>query len=33
MESQRSMTQVTCSDCGQPTEVPFVPTPGRPVYC
>ena len=33
MEPQRSMTQVTCSDCGQPTEVPFVPTPGRPVYC
>ena len=27
------MTQVTCSDCGQTTEVPFVPTPGRPVYC
>ena len=33
MEPQRSMTQVTCTDCGQPTEVPFVPTPGRPVYC
>ena len=29
----RAMTQVTCSGCGQTTEVPFVPTPGRPVYC
>ncbi|HUR69620.1 MAG TPA: CxxC-x17-CxxC domain-containing protein [Candidatus Thermoplasmatota archaeon] len=26
-------TQVTCSSCGQMTSVPFVPTPGRPVYC
>ncbi|HVM44946.1 MAG TPA: CxxC-x17-CxxC domain-containing protein [Candidatus Thermoplasmatota archaeon] len=33
MESPRGMTQVTCTECNQPTEVPFVPTPGRPVYC
>lgn len=24
----------TCSDCGKEiTELPFEPTPGRPVYC
>ncbi|MFH0954761.1 MAG: CxxC-x17-CxxC domain-containing protein [Candidatus Micrarchaeota archaeon] len=27
------MFDVTCSDCGQPTQVPFKPTDGRPVYC
>ncbi len=29
----RQMFQVTCSECGQQTEVPFKPTEGRPVYC
>ena len=29
----RQMTQVTCSSCGRQTEVPFVPTGDRPVYC
>ena len=29
----RQMTQVTCSNCGKETEVPFVPTGNRPVYC
>jgi CxxC-x17-CxxC domain-containing protein len=29
----RQMTQVTCSNCGRETEVPFVPTGNRPVYC
>ena len=29
----RQMTKVKCSDCGVETEVPFVPTAGRPVYC
>lgn len=29
----RAMTQATCSSCGQTTTVPFVPTPGRPVFC
>ncbi|HMA37419.1 MAG TPA: zinc-ribbon domain containing protein [Chloroflexia bacterium] len=29
----RQMTQVTCSNCGRATEVPFVPTGDRPVYC
>ncbi|MHA2131469.1 MAG: CxxC-x17-CxxC domain-containing protein, partial [Promethearchaeota archaeon] len=27
------MHKTTCSDCGNDTEVPFVPTEGRPVYC
>jgi len=31
--SERAMTTVTCSNCGQETQVPFVPTSGRPVYC
>ncbi len=29
----REMHTVTCSDCGQETQVPFKPTEGRPVYC
>ncbi len=29
----REMHQATCSDCQKPTEVPFKPTEGRPVYC
>jgi CxxC-x17-CxxC domain-containing protein len=29
----REMHSATCSDCGQETEVPFVPDPDRPVYC
>jgi CxxC-x17-CxxC domain-containing protein len=29
----RQMTQVVCSNCGKDTEVPFVPTGDRPVYC
>lgn len=29
----RSMHQVTCAVCGRLTEVPFLPTQGRPVYC
>jgi len=28
-----TMTNVTCSDCGKETEVPFKPTGDRPVYC
>lgn len=26
-------TAVTCSNCGKPTQVPFVPSGNRPVYC
>ncbi len=29
----RVMTDVTCSSCGKATQVPFVPTGNRPVYC
>jgi CxxC-x17-CxxC domain-containing protein len=29
----REMVDVTCSQCGKPTQVPFTPTEGRPVYC
>lgn len=27
------MHDAVCSDCGQPCQVPFKPTEGRPVYC
>jgi CxxC-x17-CxxC domain-containing protein len=30
---ERVMTQVTCANCGQETEVPFVPRGDKPVYC
>ncbi len=29
----REMFDTTCSDCGKATQVPFKPTPGKPVYC
>ena len=29
----REFHQATCAECGRPTEVPFKPTEGRPVYC
>ena len=29
----REMHDITCSDCGQPAQVPFKPTEGKPVYC
>lgn len=29
----RVMHDVTCSDCGKKTQVPFEPTQGRLVYC
>jgi CxxC-x17-CxxC domain-containing protein len=29
----RTMYSVTCDSCGRPTQVPFNPTNGRPVYC
>ena len=31
--AERVMTDVTCTSCGKETQVPFVPTPGRPVLC
>lgn len=30
---QRQFYPAVCSECGQETEVPFNPTPGKPVYC
>ena len=32
-DGPREMTEVSCSDCGQKTQVPFKPSAGRPVYC
>jgi CxxC-x17-CxxC domain-containing protein len=29
----RQVFEVVCSNCGQPAQVPFQPTSGRPVYC
>lgn len=29
----RTMHDVICSNCGKLTQVPFVPTGSRPVYC
>jgi CxxC-x17-CxxC domain-containing protein len=29
----REMFSVTCSECGQPAQVPFEPRTGKPVYC
>jgi CxxC-x17-CxxC domain-containing protein len=31
--SDRTMYPATCSSCGRETEVPFMPTSGRPVLC
>ena len=30
---EKQMFATTCSQCGNETEVPFQPTPGRPVLC
>jgi CxxC-x17-CxxC domain-containing protein len=30
---ERQFFPAVCSECGQQTEVPFEPTPGKPVYC
>ena len=29
----REMHDAVCADCGNKTQVPFKPSPGRPVYC
>src|SRR5215510_9365317 len=31
--SEKQMYPATCSNCGRDTEVPFMPTSGRPVLC
>ena len=30
---ERSLTRVVCAECGKECEVPFKPSPDRPVYC
>jgi CxxC-x17-CxxC domain-containing protein len=30
---ERTMHPAVCSNCGKQTEVPFVPTQAKPVYC
>ena len=30
---QRNMYKVICADCNKECEIPFKPSPGRPVYC
>lgn len=30
---RRQVTEVTCSECGQKTTVPFQPRGDKPVYC
>lgn len=29
----RTLYPAVCSECGKETQVPFRPTPGKPVYC
>ncbi len=31
--SEHTFQEVICAECGQLTQVPFVPRQGRPVYC
>lgn len=31
--AKREMYTAICSECGKETEVPFKPSPDRPVYC
>jgi CxxC-x17-CxxC domain-containing protein len=31
--SSREFHEAVCSQCGVTTQVPFRPTPGKPVYC
>ena len=33
MSARPRLFATNCSKCGLPTEVPFQPTDGRPVYC
>jgi CxxC-x17-CxxC domain-containing protein len=30
---ERQLVDAVCSSCGKETQVPFKPTPGKPVYC
>ncbi len=33
ISSSREFHEAVCSSCGVATQVPFRPTPGKPVYC
>ncbi|MGH7680751.1 MAG: zinc-ribbon domain containing protein [Candidatus Eiseniibacteriota bacterium] len=33
ISSSREFHEAVCSSCGVTTQVPFRPTPGKPVYC
>lgn len=33
MSGARQLFATVCSSCGKDTQVPFKPTPGKPVYC
>ena len=33
VSSTREFHDAVCTSCGTPTQVPFRPTPGKPVYC
>jgi CxxC-x17-CxxC domain-containing protein len=32
-DTAKTSTSITCARCGKQADVPFVPEPGRPVYC
>jgi CxxC-x17-CxxC domain-containing protein len=32
-QSNVTITDVVCDECGRDTTVPFIPTQGKPVYC
>lgn len=32
-DEERVMTDVVCDKCGKECQVPFKPTPGKPIYC
>lgn len=32
-DGQREMHDATCTECGNPTKVPFKPAENKPVYC
>lgn len=32
-DTEKTLTKVTCDECGKSCTVPFRPTAGKPVYC
>ncbi|MBW2982338.1 DNA-directed RNA polymerase [Candidatus Woesearchaeota archaeon] len=33
MSEEKQMFKITCSECGQESQVPFKPAEDRPVFC